>query len=202
MRNPDYYVRYDDFGYSDSNDPKKIIIRDWLKVILFLTCAFVVFFWGRGFVSTHNELSKLEKETDLAFSNVQASMQERLKMISYLEVIVNNIEQQSGSAFSNIYKTSTQIEDARTPEELDRLEEEITNSFNTFVILVENNPSIVENEDYIFYKERIKLADSRISDARDDYNTIVKRYNEIVMRFPSSFIAKIFRFETREEFDD
>lgn len=202
MRNPDYYVRYDDFGYNNTKDQKKLIIRDWIKVIFVLACAFFVFFWCRGIVSTNNELKKLEKEADLAFENVQATIQERLEMISYLEVIANRIEQQKGSVFSNIYKTSTQIENARTPEELYRIDKEITNSFNTFVILVENNPNIAENEDYIFYKERIELEAIRISDARESYNNIAKRYNEIVRHFPGSFIAKIFGFKPREEFDD
>jgi len=67
--------------------------------------------------------------------------------------------------------------------------------------VMENYPDLKANENVLKLQEELTTTENKIAFSRQFYNDIVMRYNQSIQVFPSSFIANIFGFKTKEYFE-
>ena len=198
MHNSDNYVHYN--GYDEDDGRNKIGLLGWIVI------AFIVFFLISTFslvgscVNTYNKLVEMEEDVNLAFANVQTAMQSRLEKIPDLVEVADEAAEHIETIIGDVSDAREALGSCTTPEELDAANAEITNQINEFLVVVENYPTITASDQYNNLMDQIEGAVNRIGVAREDYNVAVNEYNKLVRRFPSSLLANMFGFETKEEF--
>jgi len=66
---------------------------------------------------------------------------------------------------------------------------------------VENYPDLKSNQNFLDLSVQLEGTENRISVERDRYNKAVKKYNVSTKRFPSSLIASMTGFESKDYFE-
>ena len=74
-------------------------------------------------------------------------------------------------------------------------------NFNYVNALVENYPEIKADDHFRILQKSIVDVEEHLQAARRVYNANVSRYNQVVLSFPSSVVAKINKYSELEFFE-
>ena len=74
-------------------------------------------------------------------------------------------------------------------------EHELSNEYKKLLLLVENYPELKASDAYLKLQKEMANVENEIQASRRIYINSITSYNNLVMKFPSSLIAKIFGFK-------
>lgn len=77
---------------------------------------------------------------------------------------------------------------------------ELSKSLAGFNILAEQYPDLKANQNFLDLNNQLQRTEEDIANARKYYNAVVKGYNNKIEMFPSSIIAKMFKFGKKQMF--
>lgn len=160
--------------------------------------------------STYNGLVGKDETVNEKWSLVQTQYQRRADLIPNL---VNTVK---GAA--NFEKeTLTQVVQARasatsmnlsaadlTPENIQKFQaaqDQLSGALSRLLVTVEKYPELKANQNFLELQAQLEGTENRITVARNDFNTVVKVYNQAVRVFPASLFAGIFGFAPKGYFE-
>ena len=164
-----------------------------LTVILVIVVVIAVFL-----VSQYNSLVGQEESVKESWSNVETNYQRRADLIPNLVETVKGYAEHESSTYENIAKLRSGYEEASTPEEYQKLDEELDLAIN---VAIEAYPELKANENFAKLQDELAGTENRIAIARQDYNKVATPYNTRIRRFPTNIVAGIFGFERHELFE-
>jgi LemA protein len=68
------------------------------------------------------------------------------------------------------------------------------------MVSVEAYPQLQANQSFLDLQNELKVIENDIILRRDEFNTTVKAYNVLVLKFPRNLFAKMFGFKERAYF--
>jgi LemA protein len=173
------------------------------KIILGIIGSFallVILFIGWG-VSTYNGLVKAETNVEEKAGAIRADLQRRADLIPNLVETVKGYAAHEEEIFTQLADARAKMSGARTLEEQDAANTELSGALSRLMVIVENYPDLKANQNFINLQTQLEGTENRINVARKDYNAAVKDYNYRLRRFPSSVIAGMFGFEKADMFE-
>jgi len=183
-----------------ANQPR----RGWLIGIIII--AIFAIFIG----ISYNGLVKKDENVKLQWGNLQNAYQRRLDLIPNLVSVVkasSDYEKttlvQLAEARARAQQVSVSSTDGANPNSYDTQEKvqgEMTNSINKVIAIVEKYPDLKSTKNYLDFQEQLVGTERRIKVSRNDFNASIAQYNRSVRGFPTSIVASIFRFKTKEGF--
>ncbi|MBL0356986.1 MAG: LemA family protein [Chitinophagaceae bacterium] len=160
-------------------------------------------------VVTYNGLVKKEEKVKLQWSEMQNAYQRRIDLIPNL---VNVVKGQTDFEKTTLEKiTAARAKAAAinysatefSPEKLKLNEDaqnELAGATNNLIAVIEKYPTLTGTEAFRGLQTQLEGTERRIKFARKDFNEAVAVYNSAARSFPTSIVAGLLGFKSKEGF--
>lgn len=163
-----------------------------------------------GGCNSYNGFVNSEEDVKKSWSDVQSQYQRRSDLIPNLVATVKgaaDFERGTLEAVTNARAraTSVNIDPSNlSPEAIQQFQAaqgELSSSLSRLLVSVERYPELKANANFRDLSVQLEGTENRITVARDRFNEQVTAYNKHVRKFPASFFAGIFGFDTKGQFE-
>lgn len=154
----------------------------------------VVVFIGLLFGGTYNSLVAKEESINSKEAEINNQLERRADLIPNLISTVKGLTSQEQSLVDSVTEARTKMTTGTTQDKLDA-SDELTRSLN---VIVENYPEVKSDSAFTSLMDELAGTENRIAVARKGYNDEVASFNTSVKTFPSSIIASMFGFSSKE----
>jgi len=178
------------------------------NLILIVVIALILILGGCG-CSGYNKMVSEDENVKAKWANVQSDYQRRSDLIPNL---VNTVK---GAA--NFEQTTlTRVTEARakassmqidpnnlTPENIQKFQQaqgELSSALSRLLVTVEAYPDLKSNANFMNLQAQLEGTENRIKVSRNDFNTSVQSYNNVVRRFPNNIFSGMFGFKQKQPF--
>jgi LemA protein len=160
--------------------------------------------------SKYNGLVGKDESVNGKWAEVQTQYQRRLDLIPNLVNTVQGAADFEKSTLSAVIEarskaTSIQLKaDDLTPENMAKFQaaqDQLSGSLSRLMVAVEQYPNLKANQNFLELQSQLEGTENRISVARNDFNGVVKDYNQSVRTFPASIIASVTGFAKKGYFE-
>lgn len=182
---------------------------NWQKMIAIIVmlvvsiAVIVVIAIGGRLVTGYNELVDARENVKYAEAQVETMMQRRVEMVPDLFKVANVAADHEKEIYLGVANARTALSEKLGSGDIQAISEadnELTARINEFLLVVENYPEITASKQYTRVMDEISGSVTRIAMERENYNSAVRDYNELVLHFPGNILAKMFGFEEIPQF--
>jgi LemA protein len=157
-----------------------------------------------------NKLVNKEEKVKLQWNEMQNAYQRRLDLIPSLvstvqggakyeqTVLQEVIEARSRANFVNVKADDV---NAKGYNAQNQAQNELATASNRLLISVEKYPELKGTKPFTTLQTQLERTELRIKTARKDFNESIQAYNTSVKSFPTSLVASIFKFGSRNGFE-
>jgi len=160
----------------------------FIIVIIILIALYVIVSYN-GFV-------RLRVRTKEALSDIDVQTKRRYDLIPNLIETVKGYVKHERETLESVTKARTEAMNA-TGSPLERADKEnmLSNTLKTLFAVAENYPNLKANANFLDLQRELADTENKIQAARRFLNSVVQELNTKTQTFPSSIIARLFRFE-------
>lgn len=174
----------------------------WIVIIVIIA---IISIWG---ISTYNAFVRRQESVKKAWGQVENVYQRRADLIPNIVTVVKQYVEYEQSTLIAVTEarakasaSSINIDEVESLDSFETAQDGLTQSIGRLLVNVENYPDLKANEEYLALQAQLTGCENRITIERERFNETAKSYNQMVRRFPSSIIAKMFGFEKRAYFE-
>lgn len=160
--------------------------------------ALVLVIWG---ISTYNKFIKMKNNNEEAYSNMDIYLKKRFDLIPNLVETVKGYAKHESETLTAVMKARNSIVTAGTTAEKVQKENVLTSTLRSLYKVTENYPQLKADKHFSELMSSLSKIEEEITYARKFYNGNVKEFNTKLAIFPSSIIAKWFKFEKQPLFE-
>lgn len=171
---------------------KKSII--WL-VIIGIIVLLIGWLW-----SSYNKLVVMSEQVDVQWAQVDVQYQRRFDLIPNLVEAVKGAMGQEDKIFGDLAAARQNYAGANTVNAKAEAASQVESSFGRLLAIMENYPELRSVEAVQSFMVQLEGTENRISVQRSRFNDMVKSYNVLTKRFPTSFIASMFNYSEKAYF--
>ena len=170
----------------------------------------VIVVMGLYLITTYNGLVKKDEKVKVQWSEVQNAYQRRLDLIPNLVKTVKayaDFEKSTLQAVIEARAKATSINvsadnlDEATLAKINAQMSEVNSSLSRLLVTVERYPDLKANQGFLKLQDELAGTENRIAVARDNFNEVVKVYNNAAQRFPAVIFARLLGFKTKPYFE-
>lgn len=165
-------------------------------VVVFL--ALVVAIW---FVATYNKFVRLRNDVDEAFSTMDVYLKKRYDLIPNLVETVKGYAKHEKEVLENVMKARYNAMNSSNANDKVRSENMLSSTLKSLFKVTENYPDLKADKNFTQLMNELSHVEDEIVNARKYYNGTVKMFNNKIEVFPSSIVARAFKFEKRNLFE-
>ena len=163
----------------------------WQLILIILIVLLLII------IGFRNKLVRLQNSIKNSKSSIDVYLKQRFELIPNLVETVKGYAKHEEGLFKEVAEARSKYNKTES-----LVDGEITNNgLNKIIVLAESYPELKANEQFLFLQKQLAKMESQLQAARRVYNSEVNRYNDVVMTFPGSFFAFIFRFKKEEFFE-
>lgn len=167
----------------------------WVGVVVV-----IVLILGYGW-STYNNLVTTNENVDNQWAQVETQYQRRVDLIPNLVNSVKGVMVQEQEVFGAIADARTRYAGAITVNDKAIAASQVESAFGRLLAVMENYPQLKSAENVQTLQAQIEGTENRVSVERKRFNDMVRDFDLMVKRFPSSVIASIFGFTEKAYFE-
>lgn len=167
-----------------------------LAVVVIL--AITVILW---FIGTYNHLVRLRNRVRNAWGQIEVQLQRRLDLIPNLVATVKGAAGHEKDTLESVTKARSALQSATTTKEQLEADNMISASLRSLFAVAEAYPQLQANSTFIELQAQLQDTEDKVSYMRQSFNDSVLHYNDKVIQFPSSIVARIGKFNTEEVFE-
>ena len=159
-----------------------------------------------GAIITYNKYVILKNLNEEGWSGIGVYLQKRLDLIPNLVNIVKGYATHEKETLENVVKLRSQMISIDTKnidniEKIQKLENEMTKTLRSIMMLQENYPDLKANENFLSLQSQLTQIETEIQSSRKYYNGTVRDRNTFVETFPNNILGGIFGFKKAEFFN-
>ena len=175
-------------------DEKSHTLR-WLAVfvVLFLLLFGVLY----------NSLVNKSESVDMAWSQVESTMQRKLDLIPNLVKVVKSYAKHESELLTQITSLRANAKDmlqTKDTSKLAKLNTKLNSSMMQLFAVAEKYPNLKSSEHFLQLQAQIEGSENRINITRMMFNDAVGEYNSAIRKMPQKFIANVMGLEKRAYF--
>lgn len=145
-------------------------------------------------ISIYNILVEKQKKIERSKSLVDVYLKKRFDLIPNLVEVCKGYSKYEKETLENIVKLRSSFNESPTSEARD----ELNKVYNNLLAVLEKYPDIKAGENYLKLQKELTNVENEIQASRRIYINSITSYNNSVMKFPSSILAKLFGFKKYE----
>ena len=159
-----------------------------------------------GAIITYNKYVILKNLNEEGWSGVGVYLQKRLDLIPNLVNTVKGYATHEKSTLENVIRLRSQMisidtKDIDNIEKIQKLENEMTKTLRSIMMLQENYPDLKANENFLNLQSQLTQIETEIQSSRKYYNGTARDRNTFVETFPNNIFGGIFGFKKAEFFN-
>lgn len=161
-----------------------------LVIILIIAC-----------ISTYNKLVQLRNKVKNQLSQVDVQLKKRFDLIPNLVETCKGYAAHEESIYGEFAKARGLYAQASQQGDVNKMAEAdkgLSGAISRLLMVQERYPELKADKHFTEIMQQLKDCEKTIATARQFYNDIVQKYNDKVEMFPSSIIAKMFKFKLAE----
>ncbi|GGC07602.1 LemA family protein [Dyadobacter sediminis] len=175
-------------------------------LIAVIVVAIILGFVGCG---KYNGLVGKDEVVKESWARVESQYQRRADLIPNLVNTVKGAADFEKSTLTAVIEarskaTSTTIDAGNlTPENIAKFQgaqDQLSGALSRLLVSVERYPELKANQNFLELQAQLEGTENRITVARNDFNTVVKDYNQEVRTFPTNLFAGVFGFAQKGYF--
>lgn len=151
--------------------------------------------------SEYNGMVSKQENVESALSDLDVMLQRRGDLIPNLVNTVKGYTGHENKIIDKVTDARTKLANASSVKEKSDANNELTNSLNALMVVVENYPDLKSSQNFIQLSDELAGTENRIAVARKDYNDAVKILNTTIKKFPNNLLAGMFGFEQARYFE-
>lgn len=153
-------------------------------------------------VVTYNSIVKLNQLINESWSDIDTELKRRYDLIPSLVETVKGYAAHEKTVFEDIAKArSAAIANTGNPASQAQNENQLVQSLKSLFAVAEGYPDLKANQNFLKLQQELINTEDRIQAARRFYNANVRDLNNKVLTFPSSLIASMGGFKTKDFFE-
>jgi len=152
-------------------------------------------------VVSYNGFVKLNAGVDNQWAQVETQYQRRFDLIPNLISSVKGVLAQEQKVFGDLADARTRYSGAASVGDKVAAANQVEGALGRLLVIMENYPELKSSETVQTLMAQLEGTENRISVERSRFNESVTAFNIRVRSFPSSLMAKIFGFATRDLFE-
>ena len=180
------------------------------NTVILLVISGVIIIAASWIISSHNGLVNKDQNVKKEWSNVQSQYQRRADLIPNLVATVKGYathekETLEGVVAARAKATQITVDPKNlSPEKIQQYQAaqgELGSALGKLIMLKESYPDLKANQNFKDLQVELAGTENRINTARVSFTNTVNEYNNSVLYFPSSVIAKLFGFKEKNYFE-
>lgn len=176
---------------------------------LVLMAALVPFlFSGCGY----NRMVTLEEGVSAAWAQVENVYQRRMDLIPNLVETVKGYAAQEQETFTAVTEARSRaggvmnvdedlLNDPAAFERFQQTQDSLGSALQRLLVVTENYPDLKSNQNFLALQDQLEGTENRIAVERMRFNEAVRAYNTVIRRFPQMIIARMTGFEAKPYFE-
>jgi LemA protein len=148
----------------------------------------------------YNSLITLRNRCDNAWFQVDVQLRRRYDLIPNLVETVKGYAKHESGVFERVTQARAAAVNAQTVKDQGQAENVLTGALKSLFAVAENYPDLKANQNFLMLQEELAGTEGKVAYARQFYNDNVMKFNMRQQVFPSSIIANMFGFKTKEYF--
>ena len=163
--------------------------------IVLIVIVLILLFLALSLIGSYNSLVDLREKVTTKEADIDVQLQRRADLIPNLVSTVKGYTKHEQAAIDSVTKARENLLGAKTIDEKQKANEELSNSLNALFVIVENYPDLKASENFTQLQDELAGTENRIAVARQKYNDAVTDYNKAIQMFPGSIIANMKKYE-------
>ncbi len=151
-------------------------------------------------VGLYNGLVRKRNRSENAWAQVDVQLKRRHDLIPNLVETVKGYAAHERGTFDEVTQARTAAQQAQGPQAQAAAENVLTQALGRLFAVAENYPQLRATENFQQLQAQLSETESNIAVARQVYNDTVLTYDNALETLPTSIIAGIFNFRSREYF--
>jgi LemA protein len=174
----------------------KFLIGIIILVVIVAIIGFVL-------VGIYNGLVKSKVQVEEAWSTITVQLKRRADLLPNLVNTVKAYAKHEEGVFQQVTeaRASTINATAQGPEAAAAAEGQMQGALKSLFAVAEAYPQLQANQNFLHLQEEITDTEDKVMASRRFYNGSVRDFNTKIQQFPSSIIAKSFKFKEAEFFE-
>ena len=169
--------------------------------ILLIVTILVIIFLVVTVVHMYNQLVNLRNRVKNSFSQIDVQLKRRNDLIPNLVETVKGYAAHENGVLEEVTQARGNVINANGIKETIEADNQLTGALKSLFAVAENYPDLKANTNFQQLQSELSDTENKISYARQFYNDTVLMYNNKCQQFPSSMLAKLFRFKQEDFFE-
>ena len=174
-----------------------------ISVVLIVLIAIVaiVGLIAMSAIGSYNGLVGKREVVATRRADIDTALQSRADLIPNLVSTVKGYMNHEDAIIDKITSARQNLLNANSLEEKSAANNELTSGINALMVVVENYPGLKSSQNFINLQDELAASETKIANARREYNEAVSGYNTSIQTFPNNVLAGMFNFEKAEYFE-
>lgn len=168
--------------------------------ILLVVVAVVVIIVLYG-VGTYNSLISMSQGINGQWAQVESQYQRRFDLIPNLVASVQGAMKQEQKVFGDLAEARTRYAGAKSVNDKAAAATGVEGALSRLLVVMENYPTLKSSDTVQTLMTQLEGTENRVSVERMRFNDAVRVYNTKTQTVPSSLVAKMFGFGSRNFFE-
>lgn len=148
----------------------------------------------------YNKIVKWENRVKESWADIDVQLKRRQDLIPNLLETVKGYANFEKTVLQELTQARTQANQAFGAMQTYNAEMQVNSALQRFMAVAESYPDLKAADSFVKFQAELSNTENRLAAAREFYNSNVTEFNNIIEKFPSNIIAKIFQIKTREFF--
>ncbi len=170
-------------------------------LIALIVVVAVVLISVSWYVSTRNDLVRLEQDLEGQWAQVDNQLQRRYDLIPNLVETVKGFASQESEIFIQIAEARSKLAGAQGVSETAQASGELDSALSRLLVVVENYPQLKSDANFMSLQDELAGTENRLAVARMNYNDAVRAFNTAIRVFPGSVVAGSMGLEKQDYFE-
>ena len=158
----------------------------------------------------YNKIQNQDEAVKSAWAEVLNQYQRRADLVPNLVATVKGFAAQEERVLVEVTQARAKVGSIQlTPElindpaafaKFQEAQGQLTSALNRLIAVSENYPDLKSNENFRDLQAQLEGTENRVTVARNRYIDAVRSYNVTIREFPTNLTAKMFDYETKQNF--
>lgn len=163
--------------------------------IIFIVALLVIYIIG-----TYNKLVKRLNRVKAQWAQIDVQLTRRADLIPNLVETVKDYASHEKEILEMVISARNILVSATSPTQAISANDQLSSQLQRLNVVAESYPELKANINFNHLQSSLQETEDKIAYARQFYNDTVLLYKDIIHQFPSSAIAKLFRFKDESFF--
>ncbi len=153
----------------------------WLLIIILLLLGVFVYYY--------NNIIRLSNQIDNAYSIIKVQLKRRADLVPALVETIKGYVKHERGVFTDVVKARERMMSARSINDKIKANNDLTSALKSLIAISESYPKLKANKNFLQLQEELASIENKIAYARQFYNDMVLKYNNLITTIPGKFFA-------------